>query len=147
MLLSSPRGCLAVCSVTGQCAKPAPLGRPGARLAGHGDREVNNDLTRHGAAWAAGGCESYSAAAAGRVDMSQTRIKLAPYPTGTLWRLRAETRTFILFNSLPIARREVDEEDWTVIAPNWRVTNADSRKKIRVQYAGNLGLVVTLQGR
>jgi hypothetical protein len=79
--------------------------------------------------------------------MSQTRIKLAPYLTGTLWRVRAQDRTFILFNSLPIARREAEEEEWTVIAPNWKVTNADSLKKIRVQYAGNLGVVVTLQGR
>jgi hypothetical protein len=79
--------------------------------------------------------------------MTQTRIKLAPYLTGTLWRVRAEHRTFILFNSLPIARREADEEDWTVIAPNWKVSNADSQKKVRVQYAGHLGLVVALQGR
>jgi hypothetical protein len=50
--------------------------------------------------------------------MSQTRIKLAPYLTGTLWRVRAEHRTFILFNSLPIAKRDVDEQDWTVIAPH-----------------------------
>jgi hypothetical protein len=35
---------------------------------------------------------------------------------------------FILFNSLPIAKREPDEEAWTVIAPNWKVTNAASRK-------------------
>jgi hypothetical protein len=56
--------------------------------------------------------------------MSQTRIKLAPYLTGALWRVKAQDRTFILFNSLPIARREADEEDWTVIAPNWKVTNA-----------------------
>jgi hypothetical protein len=75
--------------------------------------------------------------------MPQTRIKLAPYLAGTLWRLRAENGTFILFNSLPIARRDTDEEDWTVIAPNWKVTNADPRK-IRVQYNGNLGLVVSL---
>jgi hypothetical protein len=60
------------------------------------------------------------------------RIRLAPYVGGTLWRLRAETGTFILFNSLPIARRQVNEEAWTVIAPNWKVTNADPRK-IRVQ--------------
>jgi hypothetical protein len=62
---------------------------------------------------------------------------------GTLWRLSAENGTFILFNSLPIAKRDVDDEDWTVIAPNWKVTNADSQK-VRVQYNGNLG--VPLQG-
>jgi hypothetical protein len=75
--------------------------------------------------------------------MDNRRIKLAPYLAGTLWRLRAENGTFILFNSLPIARRAADEKDWTVIAPNWKVTNADSQK-IRVQYNGNLGLVVSL---
>jgi hypothetical protein len=75
--------------------------------------------------------------------MSQTRIKLAPYLGGTLWRLRAENGTLILFNSLPIARRAVDEEDWTVMAPNWKVTNATS-KKIKVQYSGNLGVVVSV---
>jgi hypothetical protein len=77
--------------------------------------------------------------------MPQTRIKLAPYLAGTLWHLRAENGTFILFNSLPIARRETGVEDWTVVAPNWKVTNADSQK-IRVQYNGNLGIVVSLQG-
>ena len=77
--------------------------------------------------------------------MDNRRIKLAPYLTGALWRLRTQDRTFILFNSLPIARRDVDEEDWTVIAPNWKVTNADTRK-IRVQYSGDLAVVVNLQG-
>jgi hypothetical protein len=60
--------------------------------------------------------------------------------------VKAQDRTFILFNSLPIARREAHEEDWTVIAPNWKVTNADSLK-IRVQYAGNFGVLLTLPGR
>jgi hypothetical protein len=59
--------------------------------------------------------------------------------------LRAENGTFILFNSLPIAKREADEEAWTVIAPNWKVANADSLK-VRVQYNGSLGVVVLLQG-
>jgi hypothetical protein len=53
-----------------------------------------------------------------------TRIRLAPYLGGTLWRLRAANSTFVLFNSLPIAKREPDEEAWTAIAPNWTVTNA-----------------------
>ena len=44
------------------------------------------------------------------------RIKLAPYLSGALWRLRQENGTFILFNSLPIAKREASEETWTVIA-------------------------------
>jgi hypothetical protein len=79
--------------------------------------------------------------------MSQARIKLAPYLTGALWRVKAGDRTFILFNSLPIARRDITEKDWTVIAPNWKVANADTQKKIRVQYDGNLGIVVTLPGR
>jgi uncharacterized protein affecting Mg2+/Co2+ transport len=74
-----------------------------------------------------------------------SRTKLAPYLGGTLWRLRPENGTFILFNSLPIAKRDVDEDDWTVIAPNWKVTNADSQK-VRVQYNGNLGVVTSLQG-
>jgi hypothetical protein len=56
-------------------------------------------------------------------SMSDTRTKLAPYLGGTLWRLRAENGTFILFNSLPIAKREPDEKAWTVIAPNWKVAN------------------------
>ena len=64
---------------------------------------------------------------------------------GTLWRLSAENGTFILFNSLPIEKRDVDEDDWTVIAPNWKVANADSQK-IRVQYNSNLGVVTSLQG-
>jgi hypothetical protein len=69
--------------------------------------------------------------------MSRTRIKLAPYIAGTLWRLMADNGTYILFNSLPIARPETDEEGWTVFAPNWRVSNTDSQK-IREQYYGNL---------
>jgi hypothetical protein len=32
------------------------------------------------------------------------------------WR-RGKNGTFILFNSLPIAKRDVDKDDWTVIAP------------------------------
>jgi hypothetical protein len=80
-------------------------------------------LRRHGAAW-----QPEGASAQPDRDNMNTRIKLAPYLTGTLWHLRAEDRTFILFNSLPIARRDPDEEDWTVIAPNWRVANAGSGK-------------------
>ena len=72
------------------------------------------------------------------------RIKLVPYLSGALYRMRTDVATFILFNSLPIARRAVDEEDWTVIAPNWMVTNADSRK-VKVQYSGNLEVVTSLQ--
>jgi hypothetical protein len=57
--------------------------------------------------------------------------------------MRTEVGTFILFNSLPIARRGGDEEAWTVIAPNWKVANAEFRK-IKVQYSGNLGVVVSV---
>jgi hypothetical protein len=77
-----------------------------------------------------------------------TRIRLAPYLEGTLWRLRAETGTFVLFNSLPIAKRGADEETWTVIAPNWEVTNANaSSPKIKVQYtAAILGWLCPSKG-
>jgi hypothetical protein len=74
-----------------------------------------------------------------------SRTKLVPYLGDTLWRLSVENGTFILFNSLPIAKCDVDEDDWTVIAPNWKVANADS-KKIRVQSNRNLGVVTSLQG-
>jgi uncharacterized protein affecting Mg2+/Co2+ transport len=70
-------------------------------------------------------------------------IKLAPYLSGILHRMRTEAGMFI-FNSLPIARRAADEEAWTVIAPNWNVTNADSRK-VKVRYSGNLEVVTSLQ--
>jgi hypothetical protein len=72
------------------------------------------------------------------------RIKLAPYLSGTIYRMRTEAGMFIFFNSLPIARRAADEEAWTVIAPNWKVTDADSRK-VRVRYSGNLEVVTSLQ--
>jgi hypothetical protein len=72
------------------------------------------------------------------------RVKLAPYLSGAIYRMRTEAATFILFNSLPIARRSADEETWTVIAPNWNVTDADSRK-VRVRYSGNLEVVTSLQ--
>lgn len=75
--------------------------------------------------------------------MDNRRIRLAPYLTGALWRLRTETRTFLLFNSLPIARRDVGEEDWMAIAPNWKVTNATTGKVI-VRFNGNLGVVVSI---
>jgi hypothetical protein len=44
------------------------------------------------------------------------RIKLAPYLSGTIYRMLTEAGMFIFFNSLPIARRAADEEAWTVIA-------------------------------
>jgi hypothetical protein len=71
------------------------------------------------------------------------RIRLAPYLGGTLWHLRATDWTFVLFNSLPIAKREINEEAWTVIAPNWKVVKAGFRK-VRVQYAGSPGIVVSM---
>ena len=72
------------------------------------------------------------------------RIRLAPYLSGVLYRMRTEAATFILFNSLPIARRAPDEEAWTVIAPNWKVADADSRK-VRVRYSANFEVVTSLQ--
>jgi hypothetical protein len=74
--------------------------------------------------------------------MSDQRIKLAPYLDGALWRLKAPNGIFILFNSLPIAKREPPEVDWTVIAPNWKVANT-STQKVKVQYASNIGVVVS----
>jgi hypothetical protein len=75
--------------------------------------------------------------------MDNRRIKLAPYLSGALYRLRTDVATFILFNSLPIAKREAAEDAWTVIAPNWKITNAASQK-IRVQYSSNLGVDVSV---
>jgi hypothetical protein len=60
------------------------------------------------------------------------------------YRMRTEAGTFILFNSLPIVRRAPDEEALTVIAPNWKVTDGDSRK-VRVRYIGNFEVVTSLQ--
>jgi hypothetical protein len=86
---------------------------------------------------------AYPADEAGRGNMEYRRIKLAPYLSGALWRLRADGRTFILYNSLPIARRDGNAEGWAVIAPNWKVTNTTFRK-VRVQYSGSIGVVVSL---
>jgi hypothetical protein len=86
----------------------------------------------------------YPVGAARRAEnMDNRRIRLAPYLSGALYRLTTVVATFILFNSLPIAKREAAEDAWTVIAPNWQVTNAASQK-IRVQYSGNLGVVVSV---
>jgi hypothetical protein len=42
-----------------------------------------------------------------------------------------------------LRKRDPDEEAWTVIAPNWKVANTDALK-IKVQYNGNLGVVVSM---
>jgi hypothetical protein len=75
--------------------------------------------------------------------MDNRRIKLSPYLSGALYRLTTDVATFILFNSLPIAKREAAEDAWTVIAPDWKITDAASQK-IRVQYSSNLGVVVSV---
>jgi hypothetical protein len=106
-------------------------------------RRTCGPSTRHGAAlrlWAAALCCGQSQ----RGGIMNRRVRLAPYLSGILYRMRTEAGMFIFFNSLPIARRAADEEAWTVIAPNWKVTDADSRK-VKVRYSGNLEVVTSLR--
>jgi hypothetical protein len=69
--------------------------------------------------------------------------KLGPYGSGTLWLLRNDDGTFIVFNRLQIAKLEEDGKVWIPLATEWKVTSTGSHD-LRVQHGVSDGVIVSL---
>jgi hypothetical protein len=68
---------------------------------------------------------------------------LGPYGSGTLWLLRNDDGTFIVFNRLQIAKLEQDGKAWIPLATEWKVTSTGSHE-LQVQHGVSDGVIVSL---
>jgi hypothetical protein len=78
-------------------------------------------------------------------ELEQSAFKMGSYGGGILWYLRNSFGTFITFNNVRIARRELDRKTWMVLQPGWKVTVAGSAE-VHVQLNDNDGVTVPFRG-
>jgi hypothetical protein len=71
------------------------------------------------------------------------RYMIGRYGSGTLWCLKNQEGTFILFNALRIARRF--RLSWEPLDKGWRITPLGSNA-LRVQLNDSDGVIVSLHG-